>query len=266
MNTTWKPACSLTKDETAQAEAFSHTIDITDRKQILQYGSACEEMMQSFVDRHLLDLPDRTKAKAYAELDRFMQDAESFSRQFREEEDDFMNVFTDSYQKTVRSMKHAVSYLEMYRREIASHMNVLDEAETLCLKIIRTYDMYILAGLQCLETEQGRTFEGTAFEQNNGEENHQVEMDRLERRLSSLMVSQKIPEQTIASIHLIMKDENILDQSLDAMIDHVFPLWQNGVVLSIHPHREGDRTVYLDQDAFEEANETLVKSLKKLMK
>ncbi|MCH4015075.1 MAG: toxic anion resistance protein [Solobacterium sp.] len=260
----WKPVCDLSGKERQQAEDFAGQIDLSDLDQILHYGSACEDMMKEFADRHLLDLPSSAKGRVYEALEKLIGKVSEFNAQFEREPKDFQTVFRDACDRMVCTLNHSVSVLEMYKKEITRHMHLLQQAEALCLKTIRTYDLYILAGKICLqkETEPG----GSGFIQENERENRRLEQDCMERRLASLAVSQKIPEQTIGSIHVIEKEENILYASVDAITSNAFPLYQNSIVLSVHTHREGEKIVHLDHAAFEEANRSLMQSLRKIMK
>lgn len=260
----WKPVCDLSEKERKQAEDFAAQIDLSDLDQILHYGSACEDMMKEFTDRHLLDLPSYAKGRVYEEVEKLIGDVSQFNAQFGKETKDFQTVFSDAYGRIVRTLNHCASVLEMYKKEITRHTQLLQQAEALCLKIIRTYDLYILAGKICLQKETEPC--GSGFIQENERENHRLELDRMERRLASLAVSQKIPEQTIASIHVIEKEENILYASVEAVTSHVFPLYQNSVVLSVHTHMEGEKIIRLDHAAFDEANRSMIRSLRKMMK
>jgi uncharacterized protein YaaN involved in tellurite resistance len=267
MDENWKTVCALTEEEQNQAASFADGIDIMNLDQILHYGSACESMMEAFMDRNLLDLPSSAKGKIYQELENLRQVISSFNHQFTDFiPEDFPSVFPDAYQKTLRTVRHTSSCLTMYQKEIQKHMEVLAEAEELCLRIIRTYDMYILAGQLCLHKEQQKTYDTKGFIQANEAQDHQLAMDRLDRRLSALCVSQKVPEQTIGSIHLIQQDEHVLYESVGAINDHAFPLWQNGIMLAVNTHMEGNTIHYLDEKAFKDANTTLMQSLKKVMK
>lgn len=266
MSDAWEPVCPLSEDETQQAYAFGATIDLYNIEQVLHYGSACENMMEEFMDRDLLSLPSSAKTKAYHELDDLIKEIAAFNRRFVDaDEEETRDTFLNAYQAEVRSFKRAVSYLEMYQKEIEKHLSVLQDAEKLCLRIIRTYDMYILAARHRIAQEKTEPTASDSFHEANRKEDHALAVDRLRRRADALCVSQKIPEQTIGSIHVIEQDENILYNSIGAIQDHALPLWQNGVVLAMNTHMEDDQVKDLDTEAFARANTTIIKSLKKFM-
>ena len=149
---------SLTEEEQAMVDSFAAQIDITDTRQVLQYGAGSQKKIADFSETAL----NNVRTKDMGEVGEMLTEVVAQLKDFDEEEEKgFLGLFKKSsnklanmkakYDKAEVNVNKICDALEKHQIVLLKDVAMLDKMYELNVNYFKELTMYILAGKKKLQ-------------------------------------------------------------------------------------------------------------------
>lgn len=240
---------SLSADERAQVEAFSHQIDVANSQQVLQYGAGAQKKMADFSQTAL----DKVRTQDLGEAGDLIAGVVTELRGFDVEEESrgLFGLFKKQtnklaalkarYDKTEANIDKIVRALEGHQVTLMKDAATLDKLYELNLAYFKELTMYLLAGRKRLEEVRSgelAELEAKARQTGRTEDAEAVQKlssacDRFEKKLADLDLTRTIAMQTAPQIRLVQNNEMLMIEKIQTTLVNAIPLWKGQMVLAL---------------------------------
>ncbi len=239
----------LTAEEQAMVDSFAAQIDITNTRQVLQYGAGSQKKIADFSETAL----NSVRTKDMGEVGQMLTDVVAQLKDFDEDEEDkgFLGIFKRSgnklanlkakYDKAEANIDKICDALEKHQIVLLKDVAMLDKMYELNVNYFKELTMYILAGKQKLE--QAMTAELPAMVEKAGKsglpEDTQAAKDfaemcnRFEKKIHDLELTRMVSLQMAPQIRLIQSNDTAMSDKIQSTLVNTIPLWKSQMVIAI---------------------------------
>lgn len=242
------PGLILTKEEQEMVDSYAAQIDITDTRQVLQYGAGSQKKIADFSETAL----NSVRTKDMGEVGQMLTDVVAQLKDFDEEEEKgFFGIFKRSgnklanlkakYDKAEVNINKVSDALQKHQIILLKDVAMLDKMYELNLNYFKELTMYILAGKQKLE--QAMQVELPAMvekaEKSGLPEDTQAAKDfaamcnRFEKKIHDLELTRTVSMQMAPQIRLIQSNDTAMSEKIQSTLVNTIPLWKSQMVIAI---------------------------------
>ena len=239
---------SLTPEERAQVEEFSHQIDVSNSQQVLQYGAGAQKKMADFSQMAL----DKVRTQDLGEAGELIAGVVAELKGFDAEDDKgILGIFKRQtnkvaamkarYDKAEANVDKIVRALEGHQVTLLKDAATLDKLYELNLSYFKELTMYLLAGRKRLEeVRAGELAELSAKARQTGRtedaeaaQKLDAACERFEKKLSDLDLTRTVAMQTAPQIRLVQNNEMLMIEKIQTTLVNAIPLWKGQMVLAL---------------------------------
>lgn len=238
----------LSAEEQQMVDAFAAQIDITNTRQVLQYGAGSQKKIADFSETAL----NNVRTKDMGEVGQMLTDVVAQLKDFDEEEEKgFFGLFKRSsnklanmkakYDKAEANVDKICTALENHQITLLKDVAMLDKMYELNVNYFKELTMYILAGKQKLD--QAMNVELPALvakaEKSGLPEDTQAAKDfaqmcnRFEKKIHDLELTRTISLQMAPQIRLIQSNDTAMSDKIQSTLVNTIPLWKSQMVIAI---------------------------------
>ena len=243
------PQVNLSPEEQAMVDAFAEKIDITNRQQVLQYGSACQKKIGDFSEAALSKVSTKDLGEVGDMITNLIGELKNFDA--AEEEKGFLGFFKKKgsqleqlktkYNKAETNVENIQSTLEGHQVQLLKDIAMLDKMYELNMAYFKELSMYILAGKKKLEEVRNGALQQAMdkAKQSGLPEDAQKARDladqceRFEKKLYDLELTRNISLQMGPQIRLLQNNNAMMAEKIQSTIVNTIPLWKNQMVLAL---------------------------------
>ena len=238
----------LTEEEQAMVDSFAAQIDITDTRQVLQYGAGSQKKIADFSETAL----NNVRTKDMGEVGEMLTEVVAQLKDFDEEEEKgFLGLFKKSsnklanmkakYDKAEVNVNKICDALEKHQIVLLKDVAMLDKMYELNVNYFKELTMYILAGKQKLNQALNEELPAlVAKAQQSGlPEDSQAAKDfaqmcnRFEKKIHDLELTRTISLQMAPQIRLIQSNDTAMSDKIQSTLVNTIPLWKSQMVIAI---------------------------------
>ena len=248
-----KIKAKLTPEQLVQAQ--NHAVALKDSRQnaITDYGKEVQDQMSQFTD----EVIGNVKSKEVGEIGDTLQslvtslnsaDPEKLSGDkkpkifwlFKKIKDSVFEM-TAKYQEVSAQIGKIATKLENQENDLLKNNDMLDEMYTANQKYFQQLNTLIVGG-QIRRDELNKEMAALQADVDAGKadqmdvqnfQDMKAQADRLDQRLSDLMLTREITIQQAPQIRLIQNNNSVLSEKIQSSITTAIPLWKNQVAIAL---------------------------------
>ncbi|MCM1568966.1 MAG: toxic anion resistance protein [Roseburia sp.] len=250
------PEVELTPEEQKMVEDFAAQIDLTDTRQVLQFGAGSQKKIADFSESAL----NNVRAKDMGEIGQMLTDVVAELKSFEEEGDEkgFFGFFKKSsnklanmkakYDKAEVNINKICQVMEGHQITLLKDVAMLDKMYELNLNYYKELSMYILAGKKKLR--QAREQELPAMldkaersrlpEDTQAARDFAAQIERFEKKIYDLELTRTVSLQMAPQIRLIQSNDTAMSEKIQSTLVNTIPLWKSQMVIAIGLEHSSD--------------------------
>ena len=248
-----KIKAKLTPEQLVQAQNYAVALKDSRQNAITDYGKEVQDQMSQFTD----EVIGNVKSKEIGEIGDTLQslvtslnsaDPEKLSgdkkpkifRLFKKIKDSVFEM-TAKYQEVSAQIGKIATKLENQENDLLKNNDMLDEMYTANQKYFQQLNTLIVGG-QIRRDELNKEMTVLQADVNAGKadqmdvqnlQDMKAQADRLDHRLSDLMLTREITLQQAPQIRLIQNNNSVLSEKIQSSITTAIPLWKNQVAIAL---------------------------------
>lgn len=247
---------TLTSKEQEMVDSFAEQIDITNTRQVLQYGAGCQKKIADFSESAL----NNVRTKDMGEVGNMLSEVVAQLKTFDdvEEEKGFFGFFKKTsnklanmkvkYDKVEANVDRICEVLEKHQITLLKDVAMLDKMYELNVNYFKELTMYILAGKQRLEKAMNVELPALVAkaEKSGQPEDTQEAKDfsqmcnRFEKKIYDLELTRTIALQLAPQIRLIQSNDTAMSEKIQSTLVNTIPLWKSQMVIAIGLHHSNE--------------------------
>ncbi|MDO3393077.1 toxic anion resistance protein [Ligilactobacillus sp. 110_WCHN] len=243
----------LTPEQLVQAQNYAVALKDSRQNAITDYGKEIQDQMSQFTD----EVIGNVKSKEVGEIGDTLQslvtslnsaDPEKLSgdkkpkifRLFKKIKDSVFEM-TAKYQEVSAQIGKIATKLENQENDLLKNNDMLDEMYTANQKYFQQLNTLIVGG-QIRRDELNKEMAALQADVDAGKadqmdvqnlQDMKAQADRLDHRLSDLMLTREITIQQAPQIRLIQNNNSVLSEKIQSSITTAIPLWKNQVAIAL---------------------------------
>ena len=243
----------LTPEQLVQAQNYAVALKDSRQNAITDYGKEVQDQMSQFTD----EVIGNVKSKEVGEIGDTLQslvtslnsaDPEKLSgdkkpkifRLFKKIKDSVFEM-TAKYQEVSAQIGKIATKLENQENDLLKNNDMLDEMYTANQKYFQQLNTLIVGG-QIRRDELNKEMAALQADVDAGKadqmdvqnlQDMKAQADRLDHRLSDLMLTREITIQQAPQIRLIQNNNSVLSEKIQSSITTAIPLWKNQVAIAL---------------------------------
>ena len=248
-----KIKAKLTPEQLVQAQNYAVALKDSRQNAITDYGKEVQDQMSQFTD----EVIGNVKSKEVGEIGDTLQslvtslnsaDPEKLSgdkkpkifRLFKKIKDSVFEM-TAKYQEVSAQIGKIATKLENQENDLLKNNDMLDEMYTSNQKYFQQLNTLIVGG-QIRRDELNKEMAALQADVDAGKadqmdvqnlQDMKAQADRLDHRLSDLMLTREITIQQAPQIRLIQNNNSVLSEKIQSSITTAIPLWKNQVAIAL---------------------------------
>ena len=248
-----KIKAKLTPEQLVQAQNYAVALKDSRQNAITDYGKEVQDQMSQFTD----EVIGNVKSKEVGEIGDTLQslvtslnsaDPEKLSgdkkpkifRLFKKIKDSVFEM-TAKYQEVSAQIGKIATKLENQENDLLKNNDMLDEMYTANQKYFQQLNTLIVGG-QIRRDELNKEMAVLQADVDAGKadqmdvqnlQDMKAQADRLDHRLSDLMLTREITIQQAPQIRLIQNNNSVLSEKIQSSITTAIPLWKNQVAIAL---------------------------------
>ena len=248
-----KIKAKLTPEQLVQAQNYAVALKDSRQNAITDYGKEVQDQMSQFTD----EVIGNVKSKEVGEIGDTLQslvtslnsaDPEKLSgdkkpkifRLFKKIKDSVFEM-TAKYQEVSAQIGKIATKLENQENDLLKNNDMLDEMYTANQKYFQQLNTLIVGG-QIWRDELNKEMAALQADVDAGKadqmdvqnlQDMKAQADRLDHRLSDLMLTREITIQQAPQIRLIQNNNSVLSEKIQSSITTAIPLWKNQVAIAL---------------------------------
>ena len=248
-----KIKAKLTPEQLVQAQNYAVALKDSRQNVITDYGKEVQDQMSQFTD----EVIGNVKSKEVGEIGDTLQslvtslnsaDPEKLSgdkkpkifRLFKKIKDSVFEM-TAKYQEVSAQIGKIATKLENQENDLLKNNDMLDEMYTANQKYFQQLNTLIVGG-QIRRDELNKEMAALQADVDAGKadqmdvqnlQDMKAQADRLDHRLSDLMLTREITIQQAPQIRLIQNNNSVLSEKIQSSITTAIPLWKNQVAIAL---------------------------------
>ncbi|WP_283579837.1 toxic anion resistance protein [Ligilactobacillus aviarius] len=248
-----KIKAKLTPEQLVQAQNYAVALRDSRQNAITDYGKEVQDQMSQFTD----EVIGNVKSKEVGEIGGTLQslvtslnsaDPEKLSGDkkpkifwlFKKIKDSVFEM-TAKYQEVSAQIGKIATKLENQENDLLKNNDMLDEMYTANQKYFQQLNTLIVGG-QIRRDELNKEMAALQADVDAGKadqmdvqnlQDMKAQADRLDHRLSDLMLTREITIQQAPQIRMIQNNNSVLSEKIQSSITTAIPLWKNQVAIAL---------------------------------
>ena len=238
----------LSNDEKEMVAQFANEIDISNAKQIIQYGSSAQKSISDFSvnilgkvkTSELGDVGDALKELTIA-LDATTEPEKKGILGIFQKAKRGVDSIKANYAKAETNVSKIEKDLEKHQVVLTQDVEMFEQMYDLNLQYYRELTMYIIAGKKALDKARGEQLEALKVKAETSQMQEDVEnynkyvnlCNRFEKKLHDLELTRVIAMQVAPQIRLLQDNDQEMLEKIQSSLVNTIPLWRHQMVLAL---------------------------------
>ena len=268
----------LSSDEKEMVEQFANEIDISNAKQVIQYGSSAQKSISDFS----INILGKVKTSELGDVgDALKELTVALDATTEPEKKGFLGIFQKAkrgidsikanYAKAETNVSRIEKDLEKHQVVLTQDVEMFEQMYDLNLKYFKELTMYIIAGKKALDKARGEQLEVlrqkaemTQMQEDVENYNKYVNLcNRFEKKLHDLELTRVIAMQVAPQIRLLQDNDQEMLEKIQSSLINTIPLWRHQMVLALGIEHT-QRALSAQNMITEKTNELLTKNAETL--
>ena len=238
----------LSNDEKEMIAQFANEIDISNAKQVIQYGSSAQKSISDFSvnilgkvkTSELGDVGDALKELTVA-LDATTEPEKKGIWGIFQKAKRGVDSIKANYAKAETNVSRIEKDLEKHQVVLTQDVEMFEQMYDLNLQYYRELTMYIIAGKKALDKARGEQLEALKEKAETSQMQEDVEnynkyvnlCNRFEKKLHDLELTRVIAMQVAPQIRLLQDNDQEMLEKIQSSLVNTIPLWRHQMVLTL---------------------------------
>ena len=238
----------LNNDEKEMIAQFANEIDISNAKQVIQYGSSAQKSISDFSvnilgkvkTSELGDVGDALKELTVA-LDATTEPEKKGILGIFQKAKRSVDSIKANYAKAETNVSRIEKDLEKHQVVLTQDVEMFEQMYDLNLQYYRELTMYIIAGKKALDKARGEQLEALKEKAETSQMQEDVEnynkyvnlCNRFEKKLHDLELTRVIAMQVAPQIRLLQDNDQEMLEKIQSSLVNTIPLWRHQMVLAL---------------------------------
>mgnify|MGYP000457964658 FL=1 len=238
----------LSNDEKEMVAQFANEIDISNAKQVIQYGSSAQKSISDFSvnilgkvkTSELGDVGDALKELTVA-LDATTETEKKGILGIFQKAKRGVDSIKANYAKAETNVSRIEKDLEKHQVVLTQDVEMFEQMYDLNLQYYRELTMYIIAGKKALDKARGEQLEALKVKAETSQMQEDVEnynkyvnlCNRFEKKLHDLELTRVIAMQVAPQIRLLQDNDQEMLEKIQSSLVNTIPLWRHQMVLAL---------------------------------
>ena len=238
----------LSNDEKEMIAQFANEIDISNAKQVIQYGSSAQKSISDFSvnilgkvkTNELGDVGDALKELTVA-LDATTEPEKKGILGIFQKAKRGVDSIKANYAKAETNVSRIEKDLEKHQVVLTQDVEMFEQMYDLNLQYYRELTMYIIAGKKALDKARGEQLEALKEKAETLQMQEDVEnynkyvnlCNRFEKKLHDLELTRVIAMQVAPQIRLLQDNDQEMLEKIQSSLVNTIPLWRHQMVLAL---------------------------------
>lgn len=238
----------LSNDEREMVAQFANEIDISNAKQVIQYGSSAQKSISDFSvnilgkvkTSELGDVGDALKELTVA-LDATTEPEKKGILGIFQKAKRGVDSIKANYAKAETNVSRIEKDLEKHQVVLTQDVEMFEQMYDLNLQYYRELTMYIIAGKKALDKARGEQLEALKIKAETSQMQEDVEnynkyvnlCNRFEKKLHDLELTRVIAMQVAPQIRLLQDNDKEMLEKIQSSLVNTIPLWRHQMVLAL---------------------------------
>ena len=238
----------LSNDEKEMVAQFANEIDISNAKQVIQYGSSAQKSISDFSvnilgkvkTSELGDVGDALKELTVA-LDATTEPEKKGILGIFQKAKRGIDSIKANYAKAETNVSRIEKDLEKHQVVLTQDVEMFEQMYDLNLQYYRELTMYIIAGKKALDRARGEQLEALKEKAETSQMQEDVEnynkyvnlCNRFEKKLHDLELTRVIAMQVAPQIRLLQDNDQEMLEKIQSSLVNTIPLWRHQMVLAL---------------------------------
>ena len=238
----------LSNDEKEMVAQFANEIDISNAKQVIQYGSSAQKSISDFSvnilgkvkTSELGDVGDALKELTVA-LDATTEPEKKGILGIFQKAKRGVDSIKANYAKAETNVSRIEKDLENHQVVLTQDVEMFEQMYDLNLQYYRELTMYIIAGKKALDKARGEQLEALKEKAETSQMQEDVEnynkyvnlCNRFEKKLHDLELTRVIAMQVAPQIRLLQDNDQEMLEKIQSSLVNTIPLWRHQMVLAL---------------------------------
>lgn len=238
----------LNNDEKEMIAQFANEIDISNAKQVIQYGSSAQKSISDFSvnilgkvkTSELGDVGDALKELTVA-LDATTEPEKKGILGIFQKAKRGVDSIKANYAKAETNVSRIEKDLEKHQVVLTQDVEMFEQMYDLNLQYYRELTMYIIAGKKALDKARGEQLEALKVKAETSQMQEDVEnynkyvnlCNRFEKKLHDLELTRVIAMQVASQIRLLQDNDQEMLEKIQSSLVNTIPLWRHQMVLAL---------------------------------
>lgn len=238
----------LNNDEKEIIAQFANEIDISNAKQVIQYGSSAQKSISDFSvnilgkvkTSELGDVGDALKELTVA-LDATTEPEKKGILGIFQKAKRGVDSIKANYAKAETNVSRIEKDLEKHQVVLTQDVEMFEQMYDLNLQYYRELTMYIIAGKKALDKARGEQLEALKEKAETSQMQEDVEnynkyvnlCNRFEKKLHDLELTRVIAMQVAPQIRLLQDNDQEMLEKIQSSLVNTIPLWRHQMVLAL---------------------------------
>lgn len=238
----------LSNDEKEMVAQFANEIDISNAKQVIQYGSSAQKSISDFSvnilgkvkTSELGDVGDALKELTVA-LDATTEPEKKGILGIFQKAKRGVDSIKANYAKAETNVSRIEKDLEKHQVVLTQDVEMFEQMYDLNLQYYRELTMYIIAGKKALDKARGEQLEALKVKAETSQMQEDIEnynkyvnlCNRFEKKLHDLELTRVIAMQVAPQIRLLQDNDQEMLEKIQSSLVNTIPLWRHQMVLAL---------------------------------
>ena len=270
----------LSEEDRARVEKLKNDLDLRDSTSANLYGVNAQTSIAEFSDEIL----SKVKAKDAGEVGDLMTDLlvkvknvsyddkdKNFLQKMFNSGKNKVDRYIASYDDLAGQIDSISAKLQSEQKELVKQVELFDRLYDQNLNYYNDLEIYIMAGNEKIKEMREQQLP-KLFDQAKSSDNPmamqvvsdlQSNVDRFEKKVHDLKISQTLAMQSAPQIKLIQNNDQLLANKIQDAINHTIPLWKSQTVIALGLAKQED-VLKLQREISDTTNEMIKENAKKL--
>lgn len=238
----------LSNDEKEMIAQFANEIDISNAKQVIQYGSSAQKSISDFSvnilgkvkTSELGDVGDALKELTVA-LDATTEPEKKGILGIFQKAKRGVDSIKANYAKAETNVSRIEKDLEKHQVVLTQDVEMFEQMYDLNLQYYRELTMYIIAGKKALDKARGEQLEALKEKAETSQMQEDIEnynkyvnlCNRFEKKLHDLELTRVIAMQVTPQIRVLQDNDQEMLEKIQSSLVNTIPLWRHQMVLAL---------------------------------
>ena len=229
----------LSNDEKEMIAQFANEIDISNAKQVIQYGSSAQKSISDFS----VNILGKVKTSELGDVgDALKELTVALDATTEPEKKGILGIFQKAnYAKAETNVSRIEKDLEKHQVVLTQDVEMFEQMYDLNLQYYRELTMYIIAGKKALDKARGEQLEALKEKAETSQMQEDVEnynkyvnlCNRFEKKLHDLELTRVIAIQVAPQIRLLQDNDQEMLEKIQSSLVNTIPLWRHQMVLAL---------------------------------